>query len=119
MTQGFSLTATWLVRTQALWPSASWFSQTSAARTSKASLSGPRSSDLALGSASPPVASQGQYSFQPPPRPIPPVKVLKRITRAYRYHAGMKLGTIVEGLFSMNDIFAWESLLHFSAHCLR
>ena len=61
----------------------------------------------------------GHHSPEPPLRPIPSVRVLKRIPRASRDQAGLKLATILEGVVSRNDAPAWERLLLFSTRCLR
>ena len=47
------------------------------------------------------------------------MRVLKRIPRASRDQAGLKLATILEGVVSRNDAPAWERLLLFSTRCLR
>ena len=38
---------------------------------------------------------------------------------ASRDQAGLKLATILEAVFSRNDVPAWERLLHFRTRCLR
>ena len=50
---------------------------------------------------------------------FPRVKILKRLPRASREPANLKLASILEGVVNTNSLNSWERLFHFSARCLR
>jgi len=52
-------------------------------------------------------------------KPVPKIKILKRIPRASREPVKLKLVTILESVVSNNSPDSWERLLHFSGRCLR
>ena len=89
------------------------------ASTPEASHSGPHGTNHPAPPPLPPAARLNHHLPEPSLRPIPLVRVLKRIPRATRELTGMKLATILEDVVSKNDVTAWERLLHFSVRCLR
>ena len=121
--RSFSLTAAGLIRTHGpvdnRCPGSRKLPAARPASTSEASQSGPCGTDHPAPPPLPPAVRLDHHSPQPPLRPIPPVRVLKRIPRASRGLAGMKLASILEDVVSKNDVTAWERLLHFSVRCLR
>ena len=52
--------------------------------------------------------------------PIPyPVKLLRRIPRASRELAGLRLASILESVVERNDVDSWRRLFHFGTRCFR
>ena len=70
----------------------------------------------------PEIGSSGQPALLLSEAPLPPkcpVGIIKRIPRASRELAGVKLATILEAVSRDNDHAAWDRLLRFCSRCFR
>ena len=70
----------------------------------------------------PEIGSSGQPALllsEAPLLPKCPVGIIKRILRASREPAGVKLATIFEAVSRDNDHAAWDCLLRFCSRCFR
>ena len=70
----------------------------------------------------PEIGSSGQPALLLSEAPLPPkcpVGIIKRIPRASREPAGVKLATILEAVSRDNDHAAWDRLLRFCSRCFR